>query len=373
MPNTSQRDFYALGLAAAVAANAKITNHDGSITDFLLAASSAMADFCDQERASDQLKKSVDGAEDDDLTELADDRYDLDRQPATAASVTVSFSRPFDAGSEPAGTLSSGFELSTPVDRTGAEIRFTIDADVVWAIGDLGPKTVQATAIVAGPDGNSDVVGIVSRMIDTAFDSTFTVASTTVSAGGNVEETDPELRIRIRNRPKSYSRATKSALETGALEVAEVRVASATENTANGNVTMAVSDNDGNSNAEMVNNSLLKLENWRAFGIPIAVTGGVRVLVDMTIQLNLTDGAALAGLTAPVIASVAGDINKLVQGGFLYDTLWIAAARNIAPELIRDVTVTALSIGGVSQPLGDYLSTASNELLRAGTITVTSL
>lgn len=373
MPNTSLVDFYALGLAAAVAANAKITNYDGAITDFLLAAGAAMADFCDQERASDHLATSVDGAEGDDLTELADDHYDIDRQPATPATVTLSFVRPFDAGAEPAGTLSAGFENSTPVDRTGAEIRFVTDADIVWALGELGPKTVQATAIVSGPEGNSDVIGIVSRMIDTAFDATFSVASTTVAAGGNIEETDEELRIRIRNRPKSYSRATKNAIETGALEVPAVRVANASEDTTNGNVTMAISDNDGNSNAHMVNDTVSELEDWRAFGIPIGVTGGVRVLVDMTLQLNLTDGAALVGLTAPVIASVSGEINKLVQGGFLYDTLWIAASKNIAPELIKDVTITALSIGGVVQPLDDYLLTATNELLRAGTITITSL
>ena len=41
MPNTSIVDFYALGLAAAVGANAEITNYDGSITDVLHAAGAA--------------------------------------------------------------------------------------------------------------------------------------------------------------------------------------------------------------------------------------------------------------------------------------------------------------------------------------------
>lgn len=372
MPSTSIQDFYSIGLAGAVSKNSKLAVNDGDISDMLIAAGAAMADFCDQERASDHLNTSVDGAEGDKLTELADDHYDIDRQPATAATVTQEFVRPFDAGAEPAGTLSAGFEVSTPVDRVGGEVRFVLDSDLVWALGELGPKTVQATAIVAGPDGNVDEVGRVSRMIDTAFDASFSTASTTVAAGGNLEESDEELRIRIRNHPKSFSRATKSALETGAKEVPEVRVASATEDTTNGNVTMSVSDNDGNSNAQMINDTILELENWRAFGIPIAVTGGLRVLVDMTIQLKLKDGAALTGLQTPVIDAISGEINKLIQGGFLYDTLWITAAKNIAPEIIDDVTITALSVGGVVQPLTDYLLTASNELLRAGTITVTS-
>jgi len=373
MPDTNLYDYYQLGLAAAVGANAELAVNEGDVTDFLLAAGAAMADFCDQRRASDHLASSVDGSEDEDLTELADDHFNVDRQEATAASVTLSFTRPSAGGGEPAGTLTAGFEVSTQVDRVGNEVRFVTDLDVNFVLGGLGPVLVQATAIVKGPEGNVDSVGLVSRMIDTAFDSTIAVASTTVAAGGNLEETDAEVRVRIRNRPKSLSRATKSALQTGALEVAEVRVAAATEDTTTGNVTMAVSDGDGNSNAEMTNDVLLELEDWRAFGIPVAVTGGLRVLVDMNIVLTLVDGAtaALVGLTAPVIAAVTGELAKLSQGDFFYDTQWKSAARNVAPELIKDVELSFYEVGGVAQSLtGDYLGTATNELLRAGTITV---
>lgn len=371
MPSTSLTDFYALGLAAAVAANAELTVFDGDTTDFLLAAGAAMADFCDQERASDHLNTSVDGAEKAKLTELADDHYNIDRHPATAATVTQSFVRPSAGGSEPSGTIPAGFEVSTQVDLTGDEQRFVLDDPISWSVGELGPKTVTATAIKAGSEGNVDVIGAVSRMIDTPFDASFSTDNTTLGAGGNPEETDPELRTRIRNRPKSLRRATKDALETGANEVPEVRVASATEDTATGNVTMAISDAAGNSNAEMINDVLIELELWRALGIPITVTGGVRVLVDMTLQLRLKDGQQITGLATPVSNAVSGEIDKLKQGKFLYDTLWISTAKNISPDLIEDVTITALSIGGVSQTLGDYTGTAANELLRADVITVT--
>jgi len=371
MPDTSLYDFYQLGLAAATGANSKLAVNEGDVVDFLLSAGAAMADFCDQKRAADHLSTSVDGAEGDDLTELADDHFTTDRQPATAASVTLQFSRPSAGGGEPAGTLSAGFEVSTPVDRVGNEVRFVTDADVNFPTSGLGPYTVQATAIVEGPDGNVEDLGKVSRLIDTAFDSSISVTNTTSAAGGNLEETDEELRKRIRDRPLSLRRATKAALESGALEVDEVRVSSASEDTANGTVTVAVSDADGNSNAEMQNNVLIEMENWRAFGIPVGITGGARVLVDMNIQITLREGASLANLSTPIIAAVGGDINKLVQGEFLYDTLWITATKNVAPNLIQDVNLTSLSVGGVAQPIGDYLGTASNELLRAGTITVT--
>lgn len=371
MPETNAQDFYNLGLAAATTANTDLSVNDGDIVDFLLSAAAAMADFCDQERAEDHKNSSVDGAEEDELTELADDHYDIDRQPATAATVTLSFSRPFDAGAEPAGSLLAGFECSTVTDQVGDSVRFVTDVDVNFALAQLGPIAVQATAILTGPDGNVDQTGRVTTLIDTAFDSSIAVTNTTVAAGGNVEESDPEVRIRIRDRPKSLRRATRAALVTGALVVPEVRVASATENLTAGTVTVSVSDASGNSNAEMINDVILEEENWRALGIPLSVVGGVRVVADVTVQLTLTDGAALTGLSTPVSDSVSGEIDKLTQGDILYDTIMTTAARNVSPELIRDVNITALSIDGTPVPVTDYTPLV-NELIRAGTITVTS-
>lgn len=369
MPETSQLDFYNLGLAALVAANSKLAVNEGDVTDMALLAAAAMADRCDQERSEDQKDSTVDGSQDDKLTELADDHYNVDRQGATPATVTLSFERP-EAGVEPGGTLSAGFEVATQVNQVGEDVRFVTDADVVFAVSALGPLTVNATAIVGGPDGNVETIGAVSRLIDTAFDSSISVTNTTVAAGGNIEESDPEVRQRIRDRPKTARRATKAALETGALEVASVRVSSATEDTSVGSVTVNISDADGNSNAEMINDVILEEENWRAFGIPITVTGGVRVLVDMTINLTLIEGGAIGNLTTPVIESTTGEINKLNQGKTLYDTLIKAAGKNVAPEIIQDVTVTSISIGGTPIEL-DY-TPASNELIRTGAITVTS-
>ncbi len=371
MPETSQLDFYNLGLAALVAANSKLAVNEGDITDMAILAAAAMADRCDQERSEDQKDSTVDGAEDEELTELADDHYDVDRQPATPATVTLSFERP-EGGVEPGGTLSAGFEVATQVNQVGEDVRFVTDADVVFAVSALGPIAVNATAIVAGPDGNVETIGAVSRLIDAAFDTSITVTNTTVAAGGNIEESDPEVRQRIRDRPKTARRATKAALETGALEVDSVRVSSATEDTTVGSVTVNISDADGNSNAEMINDVLLEEENWRAFGIPISVVGGVRVIVDMTVNLTLVSGGAIGNLTTPVIEAITGEINKLVQGQILYDTLSVTAAKNVAPEIIQDVTITALVIDAVSQPLGDY-TPASNELIRTGAITVTNI
>ena len=377
MPNTNLVDYYQLGLAAATLANADLTVNEGDVVDMLLAAGAAMADRTDQENSQGFKKTFVDGAESDDLTTLSDDHYDIDRQDATSSTATVEFSRPSAGGSEPGGTISAGFEVATPVDAVGEDVRFVTDADVVFALAELGPKSIGVTSIVAGPDNNVETVGGISRMIDVPFDLSMAVVSTTVAAGGNLEETDPEVRLRIRDRPATLARATKAALKQGALTVSEVRVASVVEDTVTGIVTVNVSDTDGNSNAQMINDVIIALEDWRAYGIPVTVTGGVRILTDMTLQLKLADGAALAGLTTPVIDSVTGEINKLVQGGVLYDTLYIAAAKNVAPDLIDDVTITALTVNAVAQTIGDVQGSgtndytpASNELIRAGSITV---
>ncbi len=369
MPNTSFVDYYQLALAAAILANSELTINEGDPVDMLLSAGAALADRTDQENAANFKKTFVDGAKGDDLTTLADDHFDVDRQPATSSTATVAFTRPSAGGGEPGGTLSAGFTVATVIDAAGDDVQLVTDLDVTFAVGELGPKTIAVTAVLAGPDTNVETIGAISRMIDTPFDATIGVASTTVAAGGNIEEDDPEVRERVRARPKTEIRATQDALVTGAKEVTTVRVASATEDTSTGQVTVAISDADGNSNAEMINDVILNLEGWRAFGIPVSVVGGVRVVVDMTISIKLVDGAALAGLVTPITDAVTGDINKLKQGKTLYDTLTFAAAKNVAPELIDDVTITALAIDTVDQTLGDY-TPASNELIRVSSITV---
>ena len=73
------------------------------------------------------------------------------------------------------------------------------------------------------------------------------------AAGGANRETDDELVQRVRAKPLSYRRGTLAALEYGALTVAGVANAVATEDST-GLVTIYVADASGSSNGTMTTN-----------------------------------------------------------------------------------------------------------------------
>lgn len=353
-------DLYALGLAEAVTKRPDLAVNENDVSDFLLSAASAMAEKVVQQGAEDKRDLYVDGATGEELTKLADDRYGITRQPATPAQVTLSWTRTSGGGG---GTISAGTEVATVLDAQGNDVRFVTDNDLVFAAAENGPKTIGATALVSGTEGNVEA-STITRIIDTVFDSTFSVNNAAVAAGGNDEEDDTSVRERIRERPSSLRRATVAALEFGAKQVATVRVARATEDTATGQVTVAVSDSSGSSNAEMVNDVILELENWRAAGIPVSVVGGVVLTADITVTLTLSAGGDVGTLRPFVISAIEAEINKLSVGETLYDSMVIAAARNVDPANILDVTIGTV--------VGPTLDTAPgpNELIRPGTITV---
>lgn len=360
MASASFEDLYQLGLAEAVTKRPDLQFNEGDVTDMLLLAAAAMAGKNEQTSAENLRKTFVDGAEGDDLTTLADDHFDIQRQLATAAQVVLSFTRTSGAG---AGTIDAGAEVATAVDAQGNDVRFFSDEDLAYGAGENGPKTVSATAQNTGPEGNV-VAGAISRIITVLFDTTFSVTNAADAGGGNLEETDDSVRDHIRERPASLRRATKQALTFGAKEVEAVRVATTTENTATGQVNTSVSDDAGSSTAQMINDVIRELENWRAAGIPVSVIGGTVILAGMTLTLTLDESADVGTLRQFVIDAVTAEIAKLSIGETLYDSMIIAAARNVAPDLIFDVTISGVT--------GVTLDTApaSNELIRAGVITV---
>lgn len=360
MPSASFEDLYQLGLAEAVTLRPDLQFNEGDVSDMILLAAAAMAGKNEQVSSENLRKTFVDGAEGDDLTTLADDHFDIQRQAATAAQVVLKFTRTSGGGG---GTITAGTEVASIIDAQGNDVRFFTDEDLAFGAGENGPKTVSATAQVTGPDGNV-VAAQITRIIAVLFDTSFSVTNDAAAGGGNLEETDDSVRDRIRERPASLRRATKQALTFGAKQVDAVRVASTTEDTSTGQVNTAVSDNSGTSTAQMINDVIRELENWRAAGIPVSVTGGAVLLAGMTLTLTLDEAADVGTLRQPVIDAVTAQINKLSIGETLYDSMVISAARNVAPELILDVTISAVT--------GVTLDTApsSNQLIRTGVITV---
>lgn len=341
---------------------------DGDVTQGMLHASSAMADAVIRFGAQSFRDTFIDGASGDALTALVDDHYNIQRQLATSAQVTVEFSRSTGGAG---GTIPAGTVVATNFDADGDEVRFTTDSNIVFGTGVNGPISVVCTAQETGRDTNVAANTVVRLIDQPSFDPSFSVNNPATAAGGNDEESDEALRERARNFFLTLRRGTLAALEFGALQVEEVRVATATENLTTGAVTVQVADQDGNSTVQMVADVAAELENWRCAGTTVTVVGGTQVLVDMTVEItDFRSGFDVASQAPTIIEAIEARINKLGPGSTLFLDTIIASAIGSFPDDIFNVTITAITLtpGGV-QPIADVVP-SSGQVLRAGTITV---
>ena len=294
-------DLFNIGKAEMLIRRPDLFLAPGDVTDFLVAAAAAMADKAIQFAAEEFRKTFVDGAEEAALTTLADDHFSIIRNPETASQVSVVFSRPTSGAG--AGTVSAGTTISTIEDETGERIEFTTDTDAVFGGGDLVAPAVVATSSDLGRD--QDVLAAtVINVVDALFDSTITVTNALAAAGGNNEETDDQLRERIRTFPSTLRRGTLAALEFGALVVTTVRVATATEG-ATGLVTVFVTDETGSSNAQMVADVILELENWRCAGTVVQVTGGILLIQAIDLSFVVKAGTDIDAMPYALTAGVS--------------------------------------------------------------------
>ena len=121
----------------------------------------------------------------------------------TAASVTV-----------PAGTL---------VALVGGTPTYTTNADVILGVGVATSASTAVTAVVPGSEGNCDPAdtsiptGISEIVVNVA--GIETVHNDTACSGGRDQESDSELRERIRAYLRSLPRATPDALKAAVLGV----------------------------------------------------------------------------------------------------------------------------------------------------------
>ena len=347
-------DLVIQGQSEADARRPDLTFIEGDITLAQLHGAAAMADAVLRFAAQACKATFIDGAEGDELNALVDDHLGIQRTPSTPAQATVEFSRPESGGSEPAGTIDAGTTLATDFDANGDQVQFVTDANVVWAADELGPKSVSVTALIDGRDGNVDAAKIVQIIDLPTFDPTFTVTNPAAAGGGNDEETDAELRTRARDFFATLRRGTLAALEYGALQVDSVRVAAATEDLGTGITTVRVTDSDGNSTAEMVQDVITELDNWRCAGSTVLVVGGSQLLVDMTVALTVRDEYDVAAQADVLADAVTARLAKLKPGGVMYLDSVVGALIAVAPDDIWEVEFTAITTTpGGAQPIAD--------------------
>lgn len=335
---------------------------DGDISTAQMHGAAAMADACIRLIVQGIKSTFIDGAEGDELTALVDDHLNMQRLPATAAQVTLTFTR---TGGGTGGTLdaSAGFTVATQIDASGNSQLYDLDANVVFPDGSNGPIFGTATAQSLGRSGNA-LPNTVTRLISTppATLSTLAVTNAAVAAGGNDQESDLELRVRARSFWQTIARGTRAAIEHGARQVASVRVARATEDPSTGLVTLVVTDSDGGSTAQMVADVVTELENWRAAGSLVTVLGGAPLLVNVVGQLVGADGVDTGVLGALAATAIVNRMRKQRQGETLYLDSLKAAALAVDPDALDALSFTT--------PTADVVPLAY-QIIRPGSVTIT--
>jgi len=359
-------DLVAAGEAQLKSKRPELLVADGDVTEAMLHSAAAGADYAIAYAAQAFRDLFLDSAEGDALTALVDDQYNLQRHPATTSTGQVYFER---TGGGAGGTIPIGTIVQTSQDASGEIVEFeTTEAATVIA-GSNGPWVVAVTATAPGRDGNVSAGAIDTIAEQPGFDNNFFVINPLATGGGNDAETDPELRSRARDYFASLARGTISALATGARQVPSVRYASVAVSES-GIVTVRVSDVDGNSSTQMVNDVAAELVDWYAAGSIVNVVGGSRRVVDMTITIDKSrDGFILSNYTAGIQAAVADVMDSLNAAETLYLDQAIAATIGVAPRFIQDISITEILLDSVSQAIAD-VTAGDADVLRSGTITV---
>lgn len=355
MATPNAQDLYDLGRAQMLVLRPDLQMRPGDISDASVWSAAAMGDVILGYGAGRDKARFLDGAEDQDLDQLANDRWSVTRDAAQKALGTVTFTH----ASPQSGTIPAGTRVATAPDAAGDFQEFVTDVNLVFAIE--SSKSVTATAVKAGRGGNVQATRI-TRILDTLFVAGFTVNNAARFVGGSDEQDDIDYREEVRGINRTRQRAIKAALEAGAKTVPGVFTATAVIDPVTYLVTVYVADADGNSNSAMVAAVDLALDDWAAAGATVTVVGGNLRNESITVTLAVRAGVDTVALRERVREAIVGQVNRLKIGDTLYKSYIAAAARAADPIGIVDVEVNIPALSIVP---------ASNEIIRTATTLVT--
>lgn len=375
MAAPSFEDLFNIGKAEAILKRPTLGVRTGDISEMLISGAAAMADRLIGWFAERVAATFLDGAQGDDLTLLAADHWAIVRREATKSVATVTFNRASaDATSQ---TIAIGSTVATAVDSQGNDVRFVTTSAAVWAISENGTKTVNVEAVNAGVSGNLSSANLITRLISSPpAGGTYTITASTLPAGGSEEESDEELRDRVRLYPSTLRRGTIAALEYGAKQTEGVSVAKANAiQDSSGLVTVYVSDASGNSTGDtvavgptvtddgsMTKKVAIELYDWACAGALVNVTGGAVQTVNIEVEIAVKLGVDVNQLIADIQASVEARVSKLNIGDTLYLSDIVSAVKAVDPDNIVNVEVAS--------PVVDTVPTTPGHIIRPGTISV---
>lgn len=375
MPAPSFEDLFNIGKAEAILKKPILGVRVGDITEMLIAGAAAMADRLIGWFAERIAATFLDGAQGEDLTLLASDHWGINRREATKAIATVTFNRA-SADATPQ-SIPIGTTVATERDSQGNDVRFVTTAAATWAASENGTKTVAVEAVEAGVSGNLPSVDLITRIISTPpAGGIYSITASSLPVGGAEQETDDELRDRVRLYPSTLRRGTLAAIEYGAKSTSGISVAKANAVVdSTGITTVYVSDASGNStgattevnrnvvdDGTMTKKVAIELLNWAPVGGVVNVAGGAVQIVNISVSIAVRIGVDVDQLVADIQDSVEARVSKLNIGETLYISDIVSAVKAVDPDNIVDVEVT--------NPLVDTVPTNPGNVIRPGTIAV---
>lgn len=322
---------------------------EGSDINIVVASSSAMAEEATRQLSLKLAALFLDTAEGEDLDRLVADRFSptIVRKEATPAVVDVQFTR--SSGAFPAGSLAVGTRLRT---ENGTEFRTRLA--VGFALGQIGPITVEAEASEAGTAGNV-ALGTVTEFVDSPFDPNLRVTNVEVAAGGDDRETDARLRERARDFFRTARRGTVGAIEFGALQVAGIRQATAVEvvdgsGDPTGVVQLFIADAQGQANAALVLAVLGNLLEFRAAGVVVDVFASIPTFVDIVYRLRFDAGTDSTEAFASIQQGTLAAVNALRPNATLPVSLLFEVALSVPGVIVLEDAIV--------EPVGDLVPTS---------------
>ena len=333
--------------------NPKVVDIIGSDVNLIVGLAALVGEELSAAFVSCSLALFVATAVNEQLDQVAFDRFQLTRLPANPASVPVTLARPTSGAG--GGTVPQGTRF-----QTAGGTQFALDIDVVFGGTDLS-ENGTATALVAGPDGNV-AVGTITQVVDSAFDPTITVTNPEGASGGSDQETDPDFRNRIYGFFPTIRRGTLGAIQFGALQVPGVAVAPAYEilnpqtSLPNAIVDLVVADANGGANSVMIQAVQDGQLDYRAAGIPVYVSGGTVAYQAVAWDLEYEVGVNEAQVQSDIVAVSVATSQFLAAGAKLLRSSLIAAAKTVPGAVINDSSLVT--------PVGDVVPPNNQTLVR---------
>jgi uncharacterized phage protein gp47/JayE len=191
-------------------------------------------------------------------------------------------------------------------------------------------KLVDGLRVRQRPDQISDALIFDP---DAVLDSSYELVESAVISGGTDVATDAEYRESLRKYLASLAKATRPALEAGALQIPGVTFARTLPSTLapRGSAILLASDNSGTLPSGLVRRIRESLdENWKAAGINVIVRAPDLIKVHVTLSVVLEPGVFSSSITQKIAPTLASYFESKDPGDSLRYSEILAAISSIA-------------------------------------------